>query len=96
MADKRKPPRKVGETTVKPSSTLKVAPPVSDSPTPPVDLEKLRRPVQSEGVPPRPYLVGGPARPGRIGIALRVLNDPVARSSFSRVYSGQTSRRWSR
>jgi hypothetical protein len=54
----------------------------------------VRTPPQSEGIEPRPYLVGGPARIERIGIALRVLGDPVARTSFSRVYSGQTTRRW--
>jgi hypothetical protein len=94
MADKRKPPKKNGK-IIAPSSH-RAAPPADDSPAPPPGFESLRRPVQSEGVPQRPYLVGGPARPGRVGIALRVLNDPVARSSFSRVYSGQTSRRWDR
>jgi hypothetical protein len=96
MADKRKAPKKPGK-SIKPSSREVLPPPrVDDPPSRPMGLENLRTPIQSEGVPQRPYLAGGPARPGRIGVALRVLNDPVARSSFSRIYSGQSSRRWSR
>ncbi len=54
-----------------------------------------RPPPQGQGLPPRPYLVG--AHPGheKPNIAMQVLRDPVARTSFSRVYSGQ-ARAWRR
>ncbi len=54
-----------------------------------------RPPPQGRGLPPRPYLVG--AQPGyqKPNIAMQVLRDPVARTSFSRVYSGQ-ARDWRR
>ena len=77
-----------------PSNQPEAAAPSRKAPGREPGLEGLRAPIQSEGPDQRPYLVGGPARAGREGIALRVLNDPAARASFSRVYSGQTSRRW--
>ncbi len=54
-----------------------------------------RPPHQGRGLPPRPYLVG--AQPGyqKPNIAMQVLRDPVARTSSSRVYSGQ-ARDWRR
>ena len=54
-----------------------------------------RPPPQGRGLPPRPYLVG--AYPGhqQPNIAMQVLRDPVARTSSSRVYSGQ-ARDWRR
>ncbi len=53
------------------------------------DDQANRPPPQGRGLPPRPYLVG--AQPGfqRLNIAMQVLRDPVARTSFSQVYSGQ-------
>lgn len=50
---------------------------------------RAQRPPQGQGVPQRPYLLG--AQPGyqRLNVAMQVLGDPVARTSFSRVYSGQ-------
>jgi hypothetical protein len=48
-----------------------------------------RPPPQGRGVPQRSNLMG--PQPGfqRLNIAMQVLRDPVARISFSRVYSGQ-------
>lgn len=56
----------------------------------------VRPPPQSTGAEQQVNRTGGSASPDRVGIALKVLGDPVARSSFSRVYSGQTGRRWGR
>lgn len=68
------------------------------APTPASDSElhhNNRPPPQAEGTPQRPAQVG--AQPGyqKPNIALQVLRDPVARSSRSRVYSGQ-ARGWRR
>jgi hypothetical protein len=52
-------------------------------------------PPQGPGIPRRPFLTGAPANEQRFNVAMRVLNDPVARISASRVYSGQ-ARNWSR
>lgn len=53
------------------------------------------KPPQGDGIPRRPFATGGPARAERLNVAMKVLRDPVARTSFSRVYSGQ-ARNWSR
>jgi hypothetical protein len=52
-------------------------------------------PPQGPGGPRRLFGAGGPASQERLNVAMRVLRDPVARASFSRVYSGQ-SRNWNR
>jgi hypothetical protein len=52
-------------------------------------------PPQSGGMPRRLYTEGAPAGEDKINVALRVLHDPVARNSFSRIYSGQR-RGWNR
>jgi hypothetical protein len=54
-----------------------------------------RPPPQGRGLPQRPNIMG--AQPGyeRLNIAMQVRRDPVARTSFSRVYSGQ-ARDWRR
>ena len=54
-----------------------------------------RPPPQGRGVTPRPYLVGAPPGREKPNIAMQVLRDPVARTSSSRVYSGQ-ARDWRR
>ncbi len=48
-----------------------------------------RPPPQGEGLPPRANLLS--PQPGfrRLNCAMQVLRDPVARASFSQVYSGQ-------
>ena len=52
-----------------------------------------RPPPQAHGTAQRGILMG--ARPGyeKLGVALQVLRDPVARRSFTQVYSGQ-ARSW--
>jgi hypothetical protein len=52
-------------------------------------------PPQGPGIPRRPFLTGAPANEQRFNVAMRVLNDPIARISASRVYSGQ-ARSWNR
>lgn len=54
-----------------------------------------RPPPQGEGVPQRPYLLGAQSGYQRLNVAMRVLSDPVARTSFSHPYSGQ-ARSWRR
>ena len=54
-----------------------------------------RPPPQGRGLTPRPYLVGAPPGREKPNIAMQVLRDPVARTSSSRVYSGQ-ARDWRR
>ena len=54
-----------------------------------------RPPPQGQGLPPRPYLVGAQPDHRQPNIAMQVLRDPVARTSSSRVYSGQ-ARNWRR
>ncbi len=54
-----------------------------------------RPPPQGKGVTPRPYLVGAQPDYRQPNIAMQVLRDPVARTSFSRIYSGQ-ARDWRR
>jgi hypothetical protein len=52
-------------------------------------------PPQGGGAPRRPISTGSPASEARLNVAMRILRDPVARTSFSRVYSGQ-ARNWHR
>jgi len=52
-------------------------------------------PPQAAGSPQRLYTEGAPADEEKVNIALKVLRDPVARNSFSRIYSGQR-RGWNR
>ena len=52
-------------------------------------------PPQTDGSPRRLYTTGGPAVEERVGVALQVLRNPVARNSFTRPYSGQP-RNWTR
>ncbi len=52
-------------------------------------------PPQGGGAPRRLFSTGSPASETRLNVAMKVLRDPVARASFSRVYSGQ-ARNWSR
>jgi len=52
-------------------------------------------PPQSGGLPRRLYTEGAPPGEEKINVALKVLNDPIARNSFSRNYSGQR-RSWDR
>lgn len=88
-----KPSQQAASQQVTPAASRQVAELVADHrPDADANMERPRLPAQAEGVPQRPYSVGGPAK--RISTALRILNDPVARNSFSRIYSGQMSRRW--
>lgn len=52
-------------------------------------------PPQSAPVAQRLYSLGGPASEEKPNVALKILRDPVARNSFSRIYSGQR-RDWNR
>lgn len=52
-------------------------------------------PPQSGGTPRRLYTEGAPPGAEKINVALKALNDPIARNSFSRNYSGQR-RGWNR
>jgi hypothetical protein len=52
-------------------------------------------PPQSSGIPRRLYIEGAPAGQEKLNVALKILNDPIARNSFSRIYSGQR-RGWNR
>ena len=52
-------------------------------------------PPQGQGGPQRLFSEGAPAGIEKPNVALRVLHDPVARNTFSRVYSGQR-RGWNR
>jgi hypothetical protein len=52
-------------------------------------------PPQGAGAPRRLFSTGSPASQTRLNVAMKVLRDPMARASFSRVYSGQ-ARNWSR
>ncbi len=65
------------------------APPATPLPSP------FALPPQGEGAPRRPFSTGSPSSEERLNVAVRVLRDPVARTSFSRPYSGQ-SRSWGR
>jgi hypothetical protein len=53
------------------------------------------RPPQSAGIPQRLYSLGPAAGDEKPNAALRVLHDPVARNSLTRIYSGQR-RGWNR
>ena len=75
-------------------------PPPPEPPPPPAANETASKlvtfqPPQGPGVPQRPFATGGPDTGEKPSVTLRVLRDPVARMSFSRVYSGQ-SRNWTR
>lgn len=48
-----------------------------------------RVPPQGAGVPQKPFSYGAPPRYVKYNIAVRVLADPVARTTFSQPYSGQ-------
>jgi hypothetical protein len=52
-------------------------------------------PPQSEGAPRRLFTIGSPMAEERLNVAVRILRDPVARTSFTKVYSGQ-ARNWRR
>jgi hypothetical protein len=52
-------------------------------------------PPQGPGAPTRLRYDGGPASEERLNTAMKALLDPVARTSSSRVYSGQ-ARNWRR
>ena len=52
-------------------------------------------PPQGAGAPRRLYSTGSPASEERLNVAMKILRDPMARVSFSRVYSGQ-ARGWNR
>jgi hypothetical protein len=61
----------------------------------PDDARASLMPPQGAGAPRRLYSTGSPTGHERLNVAMKVLRDPVARSSFSRVYSGQ-ARSWHR
>jgi hypothetical protein len=46
-------------------------------------------PPQGEGAPRRLFTTRGPATGARLNVAMKVLQDPVARNSFTRRNSGQ-------
>lgn len=52
-----------------------------------------RPPPQGQGAAQRGLLMGAVPGCEKLGIALQVLHDPVARRSFTQVYSGQ-ARSW--
>jgi hypothetical protein len=52
-------------------------------------------PPQGAGAPRRFFIEGGPMAATRPNAALKVLLDPIARTSATRVYSGQ-ARNWTR
>lgn len=52
-------------------------------------------PPQSEGGPRRFFTTGSPASGERLNAAIKILRDPIARTTFSRPYSGQ-ARNWNR
>lgn len=74
-----------------PMARLTAAPPEQPADAPPATLI----PPQGEGAPRRPFSTGSPAATERLNVAVRVLQDPVARMSASRPYSGQ-ARSWRR
>ena len=74
------------------SKKSKAGVPAEDQPT---GRPSFLMPPQGPGVPRRVFSTGSPQSQQRLGVAALVLRDPVARSSFSRPYSGQ-SRPWSR
>jgi len=51
--------------------------------------ESVRRPVQGASVEPKPFNYGAPPRYVKYNVAVKVLADPVARTTFSQPYSGQ-------
>lgn len=61
----------------------------------PAQAAQFLMPPQGAGAPRRLYSTGSPASEERLNVAMKVLRDPMARASFSRVYSGQ-ARGWNR
>jgi hypothetical protein len=59
------------------------------------DAARFLMPPQGAGAPRRLYSTGSPASEERFNVAMKILRDPMARASFSRVYSGQ-ARGWNR
>jgi hypothetical protein len=74
------------------ASKANLPPPAAD---PLKAIAESLMPPQHEGAARRLFSTGSPASQQRLNVAMRVLQDPVARSSFTRVYSGQ-ARNWSR
>jgi hypothetical protein len=61
----------------------------------PAQAAQFLMPPQGGGAPRRLYSTGSPASEERLNVAMKILRDPSARASFSRVYSGQ-ARGWNR
>ena len=55
----------------------------------PSGTDPLRIPPQGPGVEQKPFLYGAPPRYVKYNVAVKVLADPVARTTFSQPYSGQ-------
>jgi hypothetical protein len=103
-----KPPRKPSRPPSRPAragrANAQAAPPVSPTVEDAAQAAiaeattrapSLPPPPQGAGAPLRLFNTGSPASVERLNVALRVLRDPIARASFSRVYSGQL-RNWNR
>ena len=55
----------------------------------PSSTDPLRTPPQGASVEPKPFNFGAPPRYVKYNVAVKVLADPVARTTFSQPYSGQ-------
>jgi hypothetical protein len=51
--------------------------------------DPMRVPTQGAGVEQKPFKYGAPPRYVKYNVAVKVLADPVARTTFSQPYSGQ-------
>ena len=63
--------------------------PPSSAQAAPSGTDPVRTPPQGASVEPKPFLYGAPPRYVKYNVAVKVLADPVARTTFSQPYSGQ-------